>query len=84
MRKDKKKKKDLKMKRGVPAVAQWVKNLTAAAQVTVEVRVQSPAQHSELKDLVLLQQWCRMQLWLRFIPRKFYMPQVLPYKEKNK
>lgn len=34
---------------GVPAVTQWVKNLTAAAQVAVEARVQSPAQRSELK-----------------------------------
>ena len=35
---------------GVPTVAQWIKNLTAAAQVAVEAQVQSPAQHSGLKD----------------------------------
>ena len=29
---------------GVPAVAQWVKNLTAVAWGTEEVQVQSPAQ----------------------------------------
>ena len=28
---------------GVPTVAQWIKNLTAAAQVTVEALVHSPA-----------------------------------------
>ena len=33
---------------GVPVLSQWVKNLTAAAQVA---GVQSPAQHSGLKDL---------------------------------
>ena len=38
---------------GAPTVVQWVKNLTVAAQVTVEVWVQFPAQCSELKDLVL-------------------------------
>ena len=36
---------------GVPAAAQWVKNLTAVAQVTVEARVQSLARRSGLKDL---------------------------------
>ena len=39
----------------VPAMAQWVKNPAAVAQVTVEVQVQSPAQHSGLKDLMLPQ-----------------------------
>lgn len=36
-------------------MAQWVKNLNAVAWVTGEVWVQSPAQHSGLKDLVLPQ-----------------------------
>ena len=36
--------------RGVPAVAQWVKNLTVAAWVTVEARVQFLAWCSGLKD----------------------------------
>ena len=31
---------------GIPAVAQWVKNQTAVAQVTVEVQVRSLAQLS--------------------------------------
>ena len=34
---------------GVPAVAKWVKNLIAAARVTVEERIWSPAQRSGLK-----------------------------------
>ena len=34
----------------VPAVAQWVKNLTAVAQLIAEVRVSSLAQCSGLKD----------------------------------
>ena len=38
---------------GVLAVAQWVKNPTAAAQVAVEVQVRTPAWCSGLKDLAL-------------------------------
>ena len=38
---------------GVPAMAQWVKNPTAVAQVTAEAQVQSPAPHSGLKDPAL-------------------------------
>ena len=38
----KKRKKKKKNSVGVPAIAQWVKNLTAAAQVAVELGVQSP------------------------------------------
>ena len=38
---------------GVPTIAQWVKNLTAVAQVTAEVQVQSLVWHSGLKDVVL-------------------------------
>ena len=40
---------------GVPTAAQWVKNQAVAAQDTVEAWVESLAQHSGLKDLVLLQ-----------------------------
>ena len=40
---------------GVPTVAQWVKNLSAVARVSVEVQVPSPAQYSGLKDLAFLQ-----------------------------
>ena len=36
----------------LPTMAQWVKNPTAAAQVTMEVQVQSPAWHSGLKGWV--------------------------------
>ena len=35
---------------GVPAVAQWVKDLTEVAQVAAEAQVQSRAQRSGLKE----------------------------------
>ena len=38
---------------GVPAVAQWVKNLTTMTWVAAEVRVRFPAQRSGLKDPAL-------------------------------
>ena len=38
----------------VCTVTPWIKNLTAVDGVAVESQVQSPAQHSELKDPVLL------------------------------
>ena len=57
-------------------MAQWVKNLTAVAQVPAEVRVPSLAQRSRLKDPVLLQLWCRSQLWLGF---STWPPQELPH-----
>ena len=38
---------------GVPAMAQWIKNPTGGAQITVKVWIQSLAQHSELKDPAL-------------------------------
>lgn len=41
--------------RGVPAVRQWVKNLTAAAWVAAEVQVQFPPHCRGLKVLILLQ-----------------------------
>lgn len=44
-----------------------VKNLTAATWVTVEAQVQSLAQHSGLKHLVLLQVWCKLQLLFRSV-----------------
>ena len=47
-------------------MAQWVKNLTAAAQVTAEAQVQLPAQCRGLKDPALLQLCRRTQLQLRF------------------
>ena len=36
-------------------MVQWVKNLTAVAQVAVEVQVRSQALHSGLKGLALLE-----------------------------
>lgn len=48
---------------GVPTRAQWVKNLTVAARVTVDSWVQSPAQCSGLKDLLLPQLQLRFNPW---------------------
>ena len=48
---------------GVPAMSQWVTNQTqVAAQVTMEVRVWSPARGGEFKDLVLPQWQCTQSL----------------------
>ena len=49
-------------------MAQWVRNLIAAALVVAEVGVQSPACRSGLNDLVLPQLWCISQLPLGFHP----------------
>ena len=38
---------------GVPAVAQWVRNQTAAAQTAAQAWVQFLVQHSGLKDPVV-------------------------------
>lgn len=67
---------------GVPAVIQWIKNPTEAAQVTAEVQVQSSAWHSQLKDAALPQLWWRLQLQLRSNPwpRNFHLLQVPPLK----
>ena len=57
-------------------MAQWAMDLTAAAQVTVEVRVQSLAQHSGLKDLSLpqlLHTWVAAVAWIQSLG------QELPY-----
>lgn len=61
-------------------MAQWVKNVTAAAWVTAEARVLSLAQHSGSKDPVL------RQLWLGFSPssRNFHTSRVQPFKKKEK
>ena len=55
-------------------MAQWVKNLTAAAQVSAEAQVQSLAWHSGLKDPKKQNKtkkiqhchelWCRLQTQL--------------------
>ena len=54
---------------------QWIRNPTAAAWVTVEAWILSPAQLSGLKDPALPQLRCRLQLKLRFNPRprNFYI-----------
>ena len=46
-------------------MAQWVKNPTAKTWASAETEVQSLVQHSGLKDPLLLQLCCRLQLWLR-------------------
>ena len=53
---------------GVPAVAQWVKTLTAVAWVDVEARVRSLAQCIGLKAVAQIQ----------FLAWHFHMPQLLP------
>ena len=67
------------IKTRVPTAVQWVKNLTAVAQITVEGQVQSLAQHSGLKDPVLLQLWLGFSPW----PGNFHMPWVQPLKKKK-
>ena len=64
----------------------WVKNPTAAAWIDAEVKVQSPAWHSALKDLVLPQLWHRSWLWLRFgpCPGNFHVLWLQPLKKKKK
>ena len=47
---------------GVPSVAQWVKNLIAASEITLEARIWSLAWRSGLKNLVLPQLWHRLQI----------------------
>jgi len=70
---------------GVPAVAQWVKNLTAAVWVAAEVWAQSLAQGRGLKDLLLSQLQRRLQLQLRFNPwRGISMCQENCHKQTNK
>ena len=67
-------------------LVQWVKNLTAAAGVTAEARVQSPAQHNGWKDLALPWLQHRSQPWLGFNPwpGNFHMPWVQPLKKRRK
>ena len=50
------------MTQGVPTVAQWVKNPTAVAWVAEEVGLPSSAYSSGLKNPVLLQLGCGLQL----------------------
>ena len=58
---------------GVPVVALWVKNPTAAAQVAAEVWVWSPAQHSGLRDPIYPQLWrFRFKPWPRNFSRLWH------------
>ena len=61
-------------------MAQWGRWCLCSART----QVQSPAQHSELKDLALLQLWCRSQLQFRSDPLtwELHMPQVGPKRKK--
>ena len=67
-------------------MAQWVKNLTAAAQVVAEARLGPPAWCSRLKDPAFLQPWPRSQLPLEFRPwpGNFNKVPVRPLGEKKK
>ena len=54
---------------------QWVKNPTAATQVSAEVKVQSPDGHSGLKDPVLPQ----LQVQVTFVAQIHSLAWELPY-----
>ena len=64
----KKEKEKKKVVRRVPTMMQWVKNLTAAAQVAVEMQIQFPVWCSGLKDTVLPKVGHKLQLHLPFHP----------------
>jgi len=53
-------------------VAQWVKNLSAVAQIRAEAQVRSLAQHGGLKDPSLLQLSLVFNPW----PENFHMLQM--------
>ena len=61
-------------------MAQWVKKLTAAAQVSAKVQAGPLAWYRELKDLVSQQLWLRFEPW----PRNFHTLWVQPFKKKKK
>ena len=67
-------------------MAQWVKNPTAMAQVTVEVQIRSLAWRSGLEDPTLPWLLHRSQLGLRFIPwpGSFHILWVQPLKRKER
>ena len=52
---------DEKKNRGVPSVAQWVKDQLSQLKSLQRCRFNPQAQHSGLKDPVLLQLWSRSQ-----------------------
>jgi len=65
-------------------VVQWVKNLTAVVQVTMEVQGGSPAWCNGLKNPGLLQLQHRLQLRLRFNPRAQELHMLWVWRLKNK
>ena len=71
----------INIKAGAPAMAQWVKNPTAAAWVAEEMQLR----FQWVKGSCLLQLRQRLQLWFRFSswPGNFHMPWVWSFK-KNK
>ena len=63
---------------------QWVKNLTAAARVAGRAQVQSPAQDSGLKDLVLLQLWLVADVaWIQYLAGELPYAMGAAIKKKN-
>ena len=64
----------------VPTVTQRDQQHLCSART----QVQSLAQHSGLKDPVLLQLWCRLKLWLGFDPwpGNFHVLRVYPKQKK--
>ena len=62
----------------------WIKNLTAAAQVTAEAWVQAPAQHSRLRVLALPQLCHRLQLQLGLQSLTWALPYATGLAIKNK
>ena len=67
-------------------MTQGNKNLIAAALVNVEVQVPNPSLAQQVKDLVLLQLWHRLKLWLGFVPQPgnhFHMPLGTGKKKKK-
>lgn len=62
---------------GVSTMAQWVRNPTAAAQVTAETQVGFPAWCSGFKDPMFLQLQCWLQLQLGFNPLAQELPSAI-------
>ena len=58
------------MPSGVPAMAQWIRKPTAAAQATTEAWVQSLAQCSGLKGSVLLQIQVTAEAWIQSLAQE--------------
>ena len=63
-------------------MAQWVKNLTAAAPVAAEAQIPSPAWVSGLKDSVLPQLWHGIQFLAQELP--YAMGVAIKNKTKQK